>query len=525
VFRKGEDIVSFWQRILGGAARKSAPVTGFPCRRDLIPRQLAVHIYLIEDGELPGPGPCWAYVSEGLRRHGQQEVAFILRCRPGERQADFPDAPLPYFQSLYRQAEQGQRVAAGDYHKFKGFFGQNDPVGMAYIPREVLPGVDLPEDVLIAILLTGPEVAVVEQIGSYRVLTLLGQANWYFPCPPWSDRDRASVLSVRELESSVLSQTPVLYVKRVNVLMRSPQQSATPLPPRQVAELPRCSEHQHLYLHVDRAALPALQDLLARLPDQSPFALMTEPHPRGNARLVWKPGQDHIRAIRPSHSDSTQMTGGFVLFSLSPGEEGGDICEDGFLVLLSPTAWVKLRGGLLSGQSVAVAANGDRAPLTLAWNEAAYANPVDGQVVVASGGWECYHPPAGCRDTKEEGPVVWKGFIHLNLDREYRERLRNLDDMVRFMDVVDKTVREHFTAGSAAAGEDLVLECRVFPPGRAEFRLALRPCQLDGKRVDSLHEILADLETFSVRGGPVGFQMIFALWGGSGQPTLLDTQE
>jgi hypothetical protein len=519
--------VSFWQRLFDALSGRSVARSPFPVRVELIPGELVARIHFIEDGELPGPGRCWAYVSEGLVRHGQQDIVFTLHCRPREAPAEFPRDPFQYFLDLFHQAERGKRVVAGDYHKFQHFLGLDGYVGMAYIPRESLPGVGLPERALTALLLTAPEVAVVEQLGSYRVLSLLGQLHWYYPCPPWSDRDRSSVLSPADLETSILSEFPALCIKGVTVRIdcgdaRSSRHVGPSVGRQEPVDL---GGRRRLVLNVRRDALPALRDQLARIPDQSPFALMTEPDPQARVRLVWKPGQDHMECFGTAGSDNSRITGGFVLFDPSAeGGEGGQICEDGFLVKLGRAAWVKLRGALLSGQAVSLPASSGLDPLTLLWTDQTYVNPIDGQRLTAEGGWLRYEPQ-GAQDEEETGSVIWKGSILLNPDEEYRQRLRDIDDLVRFGKDIDRTVQDFFTTGPLGSGEDLLLQCQVEPPGRASFQSSLRPGKLDEERVRGLYEALAGLEAFPVQHGPVRFQMVYTLWGGSGQPTMFDTRK
>jgi hypothetical protein len=185
---------------------------------------------------------------------------------------------------------------------------------------------------------------------------------------------------------------------------------------------------------------------------------------------------------------------------------------------------VKLRGDLISGQAVSFPASSGLDPLTLIWTDQTYVNPIDGQRLTSEGGWQRYEPQ-GAHDEEESGPIICKGSILLNPEEEYRKRLRDLDDMIEFVRHVDHAVQGFFTTGPPGSGEDLLLQCQVEPPGRSSFQLSLRPGNLDEERVRGLYEALAGLEAFPVRQGPVRFQMVFTLWGGSGQPTIFDTRK
>src|SRR5262249_16400963 len=157
--------------------------------------------------------PCWTYVTSGLWKVGQKDLIFSLHRGPGEAPGDFPKDPLDFFGQVYELTSQGRLVDVGGYTCFQkpsGFLGRTDPIGFAYSPPENFEGLVLPppNTGLTAILLTADEAAVVPSLGTYRVLTLLGQANRYYPCPPWSDRRRPSVLSQQDLTQSLLAKIP-----------------------------------------------------------------------------------------------------------------------------------------------------------------------------------------------------------------------------------------------------------------------------------------------------------------------------
>src|SRR5262245_40546552 len=217
--------MSWWKRLLGRSDKPPGPAPKLPPavpvkRRvpkyiDVLPGELAIRVFVHEipigdEGIL-----CWSYVTDGLRRHGQQEMVFTLRRRSEEGEADFPQDPLAFFADVHGLARDGKRVEAGGHTIFTPrvpFLGLNSTVGMAYVPAEDLPGVNYPAPTLAAILLRGDEVHATPVIGSYRVLSLLGGHCRYYPTPPWSDRDRPPVLSRAELEQSLLTRTPTTFL-------------------------------------------------------------------------------------------------------------------------------------------------------------------------------------------------------------------------------------------------------------------------------------------------------------------------
>jgi hypothetical protein len=304
-------------------------------------------------------------VSEGLAARLGREMVFTLRRRPGEESARFPRDPLHFFADLYERVEQGHRPVAGDYARFAypgGFLGHHGLVGVAYVASElldgadrgeVLPGVDLHGPTLTAIFLHGPEAELAERCGSYRPLTLLGYTNRYYPCPPWSDRDRPCVFTAGDLEQSLLSDFPVLCVRGATVCLEgSGRDPAGPSPV--LYGLEQFTPGRSLRLTVARDCLPSLRDFLNRIPEHVPFVVVTDPHPSASARLAWRPGQGRVEAIMPNGSDGSRLTGGFVAFLPSDDLEFGNVHEDGFAVALRAAAWRGLRRALETGRPYAL---------------------------------------------------------------------------------------------------------------------------------------------------------------------------
>src|SRR5579871_6245186 len=172
-----------------------------PVYFEAVPDELAVRVYhhavLTKAG---GEVPCWSYVTDGLRRHGQQELVFTLRRRPGESQ--IPQDPLDFFTRVYRQLGTGNKLEAGGFSRYRrpgGFLGRAGTVGLIYVPAAPMRGVNYADRPLSALLLAPGEVEWVAARGNYRVLSLLGQWQHHYPWPPWNERDRPAVLSGLDL--------------------------------------------------------------------------------------------------------------------------------------------------------------------------------------------------------------------------------------------------------------------------------------------------------------------------------------
>src|SRR5262249_57876085 len=117
-------------------------------------------------------------------------------------------------------------------------------------------------------------------------------------------------------------------------------------------ELSECQGGQ-ITLQIPAAFLSSVRAVLAQIPADAPFVVLTDPAPPPRARLVWQPGQTRAATLAAPRGQPSGLTGGFVAFRLSTdGRDGGRGCEDGFLVGLSPAAMA--RGASAFVQRVAV---------------------------------------------------------------------------------------------------------------------------------------------------------------------------
>jgi hypothetical protein len=301
--------------------------------------------------------PCWTYVSGGLWTLGQKEIVISLLREEGESPADLPEDPFGFFAYVYEQADQGHLVDVGDCTCFRnpsGFLGKHDLSGFAYVPPEYFPGVELPQAgrAITAILLTAEEATVVQSFGSYRVISLLGQVNRYYPCPPWSERHRSPVISPDDYSKSLLTKMPIGYLRGATVRIFS-----EPIATLRSGDGISHSLGGDIRFRFPIDHLPRLQNELPRIHSAGGIAFLTDPDPEANARQVWRPGQKRFEAIISRGSDGNCTTGGFL--ALLRGEQiqdGGRFLEDGFVMQLCPTSWERVLEALRTGMPIQVAA-------------------------------------------------------------------------------------------------------------------------------------------------------------------------
>jgi hypothetical protein len=490
--------MGLWRRLFGGSTEKGDPVEPSFVAVELVPGALSARVWAHTFRSGAELIPCWTYVTEGLPALGQKEFVFTLRRLSGEK--EHPPDPLPFFAQVHGLAAKGQLVDVGGFTCFRsavGFLGIAGLVGLAYTTTETLPGVQLPppDQALLAILLTPEEATVVPTIGTYRVLSLLGQTQRYYPCPPWSDRRRPSVLSATDLQGSLLGGMSTLYVRGGSA--RTFLQSMAPAAQPGEDRLGTLSG-RGILLRLPADQLPRLQEAFSKAPDEGAVALLLDPDPEANVRLVWRPEQKGVQTITPAASDGSCLTGGFLALVFGPSiQDSGRIVEDGFGVMLSTASWGRVREALLSGKPVRVPAV---EPETMDF------------------GLEWLPPRANSGSTRpaEQGssPFQLVESLLYQPDEVLRQRMPNSDAFLAYVKRVLETAAAYWTAQPVQSGQTATLVLAVKPGGRSRFWLDLDP---GGLAPEAERNFLARLEELTppvVQHGPVAMAFHATLWGG-----------
>jgi len=490
--------MGWWQKLFGKSQEgKSEAAACGPAILQVLPGRLSVRVYTHTIPNGPTQVPCWTYVTEGLWKIGQKDFIFSLRRQAGEAPTNFPRDPLDFLAQVYELASQGRRVDVGDYTCFQnpaGFLGKDKQIGFVYIPPEGLHGLP-PGTALTAVLLTADEAAVVPAIGSYRVLTLLGQANRYYPCPPWSDRHRPSVLSPEDLSQSLLAKIPSGYFRGATV-----RTFMEPIAPAHT-DRERAHSGADISLRLPMDHLPRLQEKLAHMPPHGGCTFLTDPDPEANVRLVWRPGQQRIETITPPGSDGSCMTGGFLAFLYGgPFQDGGQILEDGFAMMLSPATWTRVLEALRTGKSVQVsAAAPGQMGLTLEWT----ATPLRRDWATSP------QEPA-----KQSSVFDVAQLFLYQPDEVLQQRIANVEIWTRYIKQVTETASDYWAAQPVGRAQTVTLIIAVKPGGKSRFWLDFYPGGQDTALVTGLLGRLQELPVPVVRQGPVAVAIHATLWGG-----------
>jgi len=335
------------------ATQEKGPATGghggFSDEVELVPNQLKARIYLHDIPSQSGVIACVSFVTVGLWSQKQKELILTFHRRPEDKPQDYPVPVLKFLKVVYEFAKTGRLVDVGDYTEFSpaGLFGDGRVRGIAYIRPQPLEGVEVPDPLLAGILLFDDEVEVAKSFGVTRVMANLGREYKYYPCPPWSERSRASVISGKAVtKQSVLAKIPRTATAGMSY---------------------RVEKESEIILSVLTDAADRLQAKLARIAPDSPIAFLTEPDPLADACLVWQPGQSELRAITPPASTGSSRTGNSITFA--PRQKVNDFryVEDGIALTLTDETWTTIRRALETGKPASVAVTKGGMRLSVVW--------------------------------------------------------------------------------------------------------------------------------------------------------------
>lgn len=494
--------MGWWPKRFGKLReRKLTTTASDPAVVHVLPGKLAARVYAHTIPNGSEEIPCWTYVTSGLWKLGQKDFIFSLRRSSHETPLDFPQDPLGIFAQIYELAERGRLVDLGDctcFHNPAGFLGNTGQTGFAYIPPAHLPGLDLPppHTVLAAILLTADEAAVVPSIGSYRLISLLGRASRYYPCPPWSDRQRPSVLTPEDVSQSILSEIPKGPVRGATVHtcmapgepVRGDGAIATPT--------------GDIRLQIPRSHLTNLQEQMAGLRPEGGCAFLTDSAPEANARLVWRPGQTCANLITPPGSDSSCITGGFLAFVYGEAyQDGGQFLEDGFAMMLSLPSWARVLEAIRTGTSLHVpAAAPDQMGLAIQWTTT---SPSPDR-----------KPSA--QDSARPSPVFQVARLFRYQPEEVlRRRIANFETWNRLINQVIETASDYWAAQPIGLPMSALLVVAVKPGEKSRFWMDCASGTIDTVLVRRLLTQLEELPVPTVREGPVAVAIHTAIWGGN----------
>jgi len=272
----------------------------------------------------------WSYVTEGLKKDGQQEMVLTLLKRSGEPDSSYPKLPIKLFGLIDQLAKQAKIVTTGGYTEFKnqGFLAPQFK-GLIYAPVTNLQGVPLPDDCIAVVPVTEDEITVYQTAGPSRLMTRLGRDAHFFPCPTWCDRDRSSAFNQGDITE--MQEDPVFRSAKA-----------------QTYGLTAMQDNDQLSLRLTDKTSALLLELLDQLPTDSALRLALGIDPRADALLVWETKEQDSRSmIAPAGSSYHKI--GITFLALLPGLKKNEILTgaDGCALMMTAEDFNRFKSALV----------------------------------------------------------------------------------------------------------------------------------------------------------------------------------
>lgn len=456
-----------------------------PVRFEIVPDELYAIVNLHDMQQGANAFSCWSYVSEGLNRLGQKELAILIRQKPDEETHEYPMDPLGLFLTVRQYAEQGSFVTEGDVTEF-GESGFVDPKfrAMAYLRPLGIAGMDEPNSVLSCVLLTEDELEIARRFGLTRVLSLLGYTFSHFPCPPWVDRDRNSCITdaMKEgMDASILSKVPHFAIPGVRV-----QLSGTTLSVR----CPKGLEE-------------GLNELLQQIPDEAPMVVSGELDPDANALLVWQATMENgPSAITPPGSDGSRVCGCSILFFPEQDETNAQVVEDSFLLSLKTPDWLNMRKAFMTGQEAKVETPAG-GTISIQWYDPEVPALGVGGVALANMLSELpkVDLPDSCASIKEAKLVTPQDLV---------AKIASPAILLQYIEAVEYTVLGYFVDRKASENRTISVKCDITPGNKVAWHMSSTPDE-DRIELKGIELRLADLPTPAIASDTVAFELVLEI--------------
>jgi hypothetical protein len=153
---------------------------------------------------------CKSFLTEGMRKVGQQEVilTLVIPSNPNHKQYLQLDYIVPLFNVIYQYAEKGMIVTEGHHSSFSGNSNILGYKGVVYAQHPEKASEKVPDDCLSIVLLHQNEKIIAMEMGYMRILTMLGRERFRYPFPIWNELQRPEATLLEDMYNrTVLKQS------------------------------------------------------------------------------------------------------------------------------------------------------------------------------------------------------------------------------------------------------------------------------------------------------------------------------
>ena len=320
----------------------------------VIPGRLTITAHDQSIRSIEGPVLCWTFLSHGLSRLGQSEVALSVRRRDPQQEADITIQVREFYGMLHELAAQRRLVDVGQFTTLApdapGILGDSRLRGVVYAFPEPFVDEPFPLPTIAAVPLRQGELDAGLKFGAVRLLALLGNRHRRFPTATWLDPDRQSVTSVSEMQTSVLAQMVRVTLTHCHVYLRAIETGREARPAtgeleNAVVTLAR----QEVVFELSVQGAGEIAEVLGQLGPKTPVALIASPDADADACFCWIPERREPYAITDLESRGARIAGNHLLLIAAQQTDAVAIVEDGFALLVKDSTWQEIRSRLAAG--------------------------------------------------------------------------------------------------------------------------------------------------------------------------------
>ncbi|MEZ4486868.1 MAG: DUF3480 domain-containing protein [Cyanobacteriota/Melainabacteria group bacterium] len=456
-----------------------------PVRFEIFPNELFATVNLHEVRQGEESFSCWSFVSEGLSRLGQRELAMLIRKQDDQSDNDYPTDVLGFFLTVRRYAMEQNVFMEGDITEF-GESGFLDPKfkAIAYVRPLGLYGAENTDNLLNCILLSEEELEVARRFGLSRVVSLLGHKFNHYPCPPWVDLSRASTVNEKlseDMNESILAKVPFMSIPHVRVCL--------------------CVDTLKIFCR--KGTHEFIREFLKQIPKEAPLSIGCDIDPAANAMLVWQATMDNgPSAITPPGSDGTRVAGCSVLVFPEQDSTNVQVIEDSFFLSLKTEDWEKLRNALMTGKPSSISAH-PGGKIEVEWYEE---SPEVASLPVPEA---MDHVPD--LPTIEHADGCGK-VLEAELKTEEEAVLASINPRIlcQYIEAIEMTVLGYFIDRRAESAKTITLDAVIEPDERVSWKLVSEPEQ-DDIELKGIQIRLGDLPVPALMSSPVEFAIKFQI--------------
>jgi hypothetical protein len=337
--------------LVAGCATSSPPP---PARAPSAPTKKANAFPDVAVVPLPARGAfpaSWAFVSKGLRALGHPELVLIVKREAGEGADAYPPDAPDVVDSLAKAVRGGRKLSPWELAGMpEGMLGRPDLTGVLIVPGEDDARLGAGGETLVILGVTKDELGAAMHFGASRVTNLLGMKARFFPFPPWIDRRRESVVSLAEMEGSLIGGIGSRAFLRGAACWRDLRHEDAPI-----------------VLRLSPSAGRKAAEHLRSTREGGPVLFLTPPPDDIEGRHAWVKMGAAPAVIMPGNEAPPRASGTFVAFVTSDDKIGAIPVEDGFIVFVTGAQWKELGLALEGARGFSTKVKDTTLPFTVQW--------------------------------------------------------------------------------------------------------------------------------------------------------------